>query len=294
MNDCLLCEESLSMLYSGISSSYDRAHKYSIGLCTKCQLHQTVPRPTSRVLSEIYSEVYAYDLHEAIHPEKSFRARKLANMFGIPDAGCVAIEIGCGEGILLKYLQSRGVIVFGCELDKKSVDKANLALGDKRVFNLTVENFLQEVRVKPEYIFISHTLEHFENPLRVMKSLHGICGPNTKVIIAVPNISNVKRWFFPRKWGYWQVPVHITHFSKQSLNYLLQKAGFQGNKWVYRNSDILTIGNFWFNLFNLGSGISRVNQPFISLLSLFSRIHSYTYFFGRNDLIVLCTPKKFD
>jgi 2-polyprenyl-3-methyl-5-hydroxy-6-metoxy-1,4-benzoquinol methylase len=291
MDDCLLCKGSLSLLYSGISSSYSRAHKYSIGVCTKCQLHQTLPRPTNKILNEIYSKVYAYELHEAIHPEKSFRAQKLANMFGIPDADSIAIEIGCGEGILLKHLQSRGVRVFGCELDKKSVDKANQVLGDNQVFNLTAENFLQEVKVKPDYIFISHTLEHFENPLRIMKSLHGICGPNTKVIIAVPNVLNVKRWFFPRKWGYWQVPIHITHFSKDSLNYLLREAGFQSSKWVYRNSDILTIGNFWLNFFNLGSGISKVNQPFISLLTHFSRMHSYTYLFGRNDLIVLCKPK---
>jgi SAM-dependent methyltransferase len=242
-------------------------------------------------LDEIYSKVYAYDLHEAIRPEKSFRARKLAQVFGVPKAGSVAIEIGCGEGVLLSYLQSNGIKVFGCEVDKTSVDRANQILGEVCVLNLKAERYLQEVKIRPDFIYISHTLEHFENPLDVMKALRGICGPNTKVIIAVPNVSNVKNWFFPQKWGYWQVPMHVTHFSKESLNYLLREAGFQDNKWVYRNSDILAVGNFWLNLFNLSIGNSRASRPFIYLLSLLSRVHSYTYYFGRNDLIILCTPR---
>jgi SAM-dependent methyltransferase len=291
MNDCLLCRGALTLVYSGISSSYDRINKYSIGHCDKCKLHQTIPRPTSIKLDEIYSKVYAYDLHEAIRPEKSFRARKLAQVFGVPKAGSVAIEIGCGEGVLLSYLQSNGIKVFGCEVDKTSVDRANQILGEVCVLNLKAERYLQEVKIRPDFIYISHTLEHFENPLDVMKALRGICGPNTKVIIAVPNVSNVKNWFFPQKWGYWQVPMHVTHFSKESLNYLLREAGFQDNKWVYRNSDILAVGNFWLNLFNLSIGNSRASRPFIYLLSLLSRVHSYTYYFGRNDLIILCTPR---
>ncbi len=291
MKDCLLCAGTLSTVYSGISSSYDRDNKYSIGQCDRCELQQTLPRPTRITLNEIYSKVYAYDLHEAIYPEKRVRARKLANIFGIPKSDSVVIEIGCGEGVLLNYLQSKGIQVFGCELDIKSADKANQVLGDNRISNLDAEVFLQEFALKPDFVFISHTLEHFEDPLRVMKALRKICTPQTRVIIAVPNVSNVKKWFFPRKWGYWQVPIHVTHFSKQSLARFLQEAGFQADHWAYRNSDILTVGNFWLNVLNLGSGVSRSNLPFISLLSILSRIHSYTYNYGKNDLIVLCTPR---
>ena len=286
-----MCAGTLSTVHSGISSSYDRDNKYSIGQCDRCELQQTLPRPTRAKLNEIYSKVYAYDFHEAIYPEKRIRARKLANIFGVPKSGSVVIEIGCGEGVLLKYLQSIGNQVFGCELDKKSADKANQVLGNKRVSNLSAEDFLQKFTLKPDFVFISHTLEHFEDPLKAMKDLHEICSPQTKIVIAVPNVSNVKKWFFPRKWGYWQVPVHVTHFSKQSLTRLLDEAGFQSDQWAYRNSDILTIGSFWLNMLNLGSGVSKSNFPFITLLSLLSRIHAYTYNYGKNDLIILCTPK---
>lgn len=291
MNECLLCGGFLTVIYSGISSSYDRNNRYSIGQCEKCRLCQTFPRVTRMNLDSIYSEVYAYDLHEAIRPEKSFRAARLVNLFGIPQADSIALEIGCGEGILLKYLQSRGIQIFGCELDKSSTEKANRSLGDKRVENLQVEVYLQEVKIKPDYVYISHTLEHLENPLKVMQILHSLCRPNTKIIIAVPNISNVRWWFFPRKWGYWQVPLHVTHFSRESLNQLLRDAGFESNRWAYRNSDLLTLGNFFLNLFNRDSEFSRKGKTFTFFIAILSRIHCLSYYFGKNDLIVLCTPK---
>ena len=252
-----------------------------------------MPRPTRSDLMEIYSKSYAYDLHQAVYPEKSFRARRLVNMFGHPSAGSVALEIGCGEGILLRYLKTIGVTVFGCELDKSSCEKANRSLGDERVSNLSAEKYLQKAKILPDYIYLSHTLEHFENPLIILKDLFRLCQRDTQVIIAVPNISNVKRWFFPRKWGYWQVPLHVMHFSMISLKRLLEDAGFVTEKWAYRNSDFLTFGSFILNLFNIDSGVSRKSKFFTPLITILSRIHTLTYFFGKNDLIVMCKPKQY-
>lgn len=292
-NECLFCREPLITIYSGISSSYSRSSKSAIGECPKCTLCQTMPRPTSSDLSEIYSMSYAYDLHEAVYPEKSFRARKLVNMFGQPSAGSTALEIGCGEGILLYYLQTIGVTVFGCEIDKSSCEKANQSLGDERVSNLSAEKYLQNATILPNFVYLSHTLEHFENPLVILQDLVRLCYRDTQVIIAVPNISNVKRWFFPRKWGYWQVPLHITHFSKISLDRLLEDAGFVSEKWAYRNSDFLTFGSFILNLFNIDSRVSRKSKVLTSLITTLSRVHALTYFFGKNDLIVMCKPRQY-
>lgn len=289
MQKCLLCGAvDFKVEWKNLTSSYDRLNQHSILRCLECGLHQTSPVPTSGQLERIYSEEYAYWLHEITGFEKRFRAQRLLREFGIPNIGEIALEIGCGEGILLQELRKLGVKVFGCDLDKRSAILANFKLKQESVQHASADTFIDGFTAKADFIYLSHSLEHFLDPVKFLESLRTVCHRETRLIIVVPNIDNVKVWLFPRSWGYWQVPVHITHFSKVTLTKVLLKSGWKTERFAYSNSDFLTLGSFILNLFSAKPKSSLRNPQFKLLVRLASALHTLTYRLGNRDLLVIC------
>lgn len=80
----------------------------------------------------------------------------------------------------------------------------------------------ESLDVKFDLILMRHVLEHFMNPLQVLKKISNSLSKNGILYIAVPNAMKAKK---PLLDSWFRIP-HTYYFNQQSLNNILSKAGF--------------------------------------------------------------------
>jgi ubiquinone/menaquinone biosynthesis C-methylase UbiE len=289
---CPVCltERAFKVEIFNLRSVYSLESTYDISSCVDCDTWITVPQLSDTQLSLHYKSIYAFDVHHWVRFEKFLRAKSLIAISKIFSEDSKVIELGTGSGVLAKQLAQKCKLVDGCELDAVSVNQSNLQKGLK-ISNLSAEIFLKGTDDKKyDVAVLSHVLEHFTNPVDVLSHVHRVLEDSGKILIVVPNRDSAPK-FLKRYWGYWQVPIHITHFNLQSLEALLQQCGFSIETVKFRNSDFMAVGSFLSNILNR----SKTSKSFgkfgylKGLVTIFSVAYFLTYRFGSNDLIVVAT-----
>jgi len=145
-----------------------------------------------------------------------------------------ALEVGCGAGATLEWLQSSGFCTntIGVEYDplaaveaKNRVDK--VYCGD--IGSITLD-------IQPESVDLLlclDVLEHLPDPWAVMKSLYRLVRPGGSVVVSVPNVRYWKvsaALLFNDKWQYTDAGVldrtHLRFFVKQTAIEMIEQSGF--------------------------------------------------------------------
>lgn len=134
------------------------------------------------------------------------------------------LEVGCGNGEMLKKMQQLGWIVEGIDFDSAAVDNArkkglNIRLGGLIEQNLPENSF--------DAIVMKHVIEHVPNPTAVLAECLRILKPNGKLIIQTPNINGIGHWLFKNNWRGLEPPRHLHIFNKKSISNIATQAGFK-------------------------------------------------------------------
>jgi hypothetical protein len=290
---CIACETNLDLnsmiTHSGVSSVYSRSssHAYYDLVTCKCGLLQTLPRVTGGDLMEIYEKSYAYDFHELVSKEKSNRAKGLSGIVSAQNEMNKVFEFGCAQGELLEAFRELGWQVSGCEIGEKS-QKICREKG-LSVSLATAELALESLDQDTSLFVLSHVLEHLEDPKNFLIKLADKANLDSRLLIVVPNISTVHGTRFAKYWGYWQVPVHITHFDKETLSDLSNSCGWQVEVIKYRSRDFMGFALTFANILGYTSRNSQLGFA-AYLVKICSRIWSIGYRFGRSDLVFVLKP----
>ena len=228
--------------------------------CRGCGLKRLWPRPGPDIIQRYYAADYeAYlgrqrsRLKQALWdlwrdgasktPQRSKALRLLNPLFQIAgdylfdinvsldrEVPPRILDIGCGFGDLLIYWQSRGADVLGIDFEARAV-----AMAKKNNVTVIHGNVL-DVNIMPgsfDVAVLNHSLEHFQNPLSVLKKCLGVLKPHGELHLAVPNIAGVFFDILGRHWEGLSFPVHFWFFEPDTIIALLRKAGFHTfNLWT--------------------------------------------------------------
>lgn len=85
-----------------------------------------------------------------------------------------------------------------------------------------------------DLIMAMHVIEHDDDPIRVLRRLKALGSDDCTFVFEVPNIDCVWAPVFGEAWDAWYLPFHRIHFSRKSLNGILNRAGFD----VVREIDV--------------------------------------------------------
>ena len=97
----------------------------------------------------------------------TWRHRVAASM--IP-AGSSILDIGCGDGILIRILQEKGCRCLGIELDQ-----GKLTEGEKKGLPVVIMDLDSETPAGQfDYVCALEVLEHLHDPVRVLKALREV------------------------------------------------------------------------------------------------------------------------
>lgn len=221
---CIVCGGELVPAVPRPRSSYAATGAYRIDACTGCGAGATLPRPTPDELARCYEASYGYSAHDLIEAEKRRRAAALLEWSGVRTGRI--LDVGCMFGFLLDEAKRAGLEPYGVELSPGPARAA--AERGHDVFTGTIEAF---AAARPELrfdaIFAQHVLEHVPEPAAFLATARGMLAPGGRIVIAVPNFEARLRRALPSGWGWYQVPVHLHHFSPRALRKLVGDAGLE-------------------------------------------------------------------
>ena len=295
---CPLCQNNSKVQYSKVTNIYDD-HKYDIYSCISCEIGFTKKDDSLATHEKIYKYNYDYDLNNIVKNERLWRisknyskVKKLIKL----DNNSNILDIGCMYGFFLNFLYKKYKCkVHGLEIESFDLNKKKLF--DFKIYN---EDFFlfsskEENHNKFDLIILNHTLEHFQNPIKVIEKIRLILKKDGLCFVTVPNFkSNLSR-ISKRYWGWLQPAVHFFHFTPKGLRKIIEKMNFEVNFYSSQGGDSIFLLLTIYNFINDISGFTKrlykrsiFEKILIKLSSIFFR---YIYFLG-NDEIMLLIKKK--
>ena len=226
---CVICDRNNS----------DKIHEFkylnsklNLVLCKSCGLGYLNPRWTKEqyliYYKERYDETYRPDLKvekRKQHPKKinivleRFKTHNISftNAKKILDIGS-----GAGENLMAFKQEYSQLECYGIEpslASQKLLKQQNINI----IADDVDSDWEKTHRGKFDIIIMRHVLEHFLNPLEVLKKVNGVLNKNGILYIAVPNNLVEKR-----NEGWLRV-AHTYYFNKFTLTLILNKASLKIN-----------------------------------------------------------------
>ncbi|MBI1819806.1 MAG: class I SAM-dependent methyltransferase [Nitrospirae bacterium] len=138
------------------------------------------------------------------------------------------LDIGCGNGSILKGLQKDGWKVYGVEMNSRAAQYA------KESLNLDgIPENLFEAKYPDSFfdvILFNHSLEHMYSPREILKESARILKADGLLVISLPNAGSLEARLFKSYWFPWELPRHLYHFSPETLERVLKMNGLSMTK----------------------------------------------------------------
>lgn len=295
---------------------------FSVYRCTNCGLGETRPKlspaelgehypqsyspynkplPRSRVKSGILGQIqhfYAHALYKTVQ-NPSLANKIISGILGLwplpkwigvslpyADKPGKVLDIGCAQGHFLREAYLEGWKCYGLEMTEGLAD-ALVQEGIADIRYGRFEDVTYEPSLKFDAITMWHVLEHFEDPVPVMKRCHELLADDGFIAIGIPMHSPLEVRVFG-KYFLWELPRHQSHFTPAAIERLFNDTGFEITIFSYEASV-----NNWIHSMNnrrreKGLPLYNLNDKFIqralkplALFLKFSRLAGRVNIYGR-------------
>ena len=128
------------------------------------------------------------------------------------------LDVGFGIPNVMKFYEDRGWIVTGIDINSEYSEMNN-------VIN---ENFEIKEKFDDQYnlIWMSHVLEHFNDPVEVLKKAYDLLPEDGVLYIATPDIDFINKTGVSA-YPHWKPKEHYIMWSERALKRELEKIGFK-------------------------------------------------------------------
>lgn len=135
--------------------------------------------------------------------------------------GKKVIDVGCGDGHVVKILADAGVSAVGIEPSKKAK-----AIGESQCLRI-IEGYVTResgIEGSPYDAFVSiHSLEHAPDPNDFLQGVRAALAPRGAGLVEVPSVEQA----IERSRFYDFLADHLSYFSAETLRFALEKNGFE-------------------------------------------------------------------
>ena len=157
----------------------------------------------------------------------------LSKIAGKIAANSLVLDVGCGSGMLGRYLGINShCVVDGADFDKEAIDLAAPFYRKAVVVNLEHESLL--TTFSPgiyDFIVVADVIEHLINPAQLLQDLKLLIKPWGTILFSVPNITHIAAGLelLLGKFSYSSNGLldstHVHFYSKEGLSEQLIKSG---------------------------------------------------------------------
>jgi SAM-dependent methyltransferase len=232
--DCLVCgSKSHKAIYKNLVDVEDGVPgAYTISRCKNCGFVFLSVRPTIKSLAQCYPHDYharvenwSGKISRFLYTLKYyFEYRRLNEIVGhVPQS---MLDIGCGSGGLLLELRRRwGRSCHLAGLDQAASTTTDLPKAGVDLYVCDIGKFHSSK--KYEIVTMNEVVEHVYNPVKTLKTVRILLKKGGLLIGEVPHFKSPWLKVFPRHWGGFQIPRHMTFFDDATITKVLQTAGFR-------------------------------------------------------------------
>lgn len=197
------------------------------------------PLPSQQDLHNFYNQYWqtpnrphtsSYTRAELMYLESKFNV--LLSL--VPIKNYEALDIGCGEGHLLKKLTQDKIKATGIDFNDFGISKFNPSVLSKfkkgDIMQLIHQLILKGKKF--DVVFLNHVIEHVLDPRKLLQSIYQIINENGYLVASVPNdmsqlqISLKQKKFYKKNY-FVRLPDHLHYFTAVSLKSLLDKSQFE-------------------------------------------------------------------
>lgn len=292
LNQCPLCKSKKFVKKLVCIDHSKSKESFNIVSCETCDFTITNPRPLDDNLSNYYkSKTYIshtnsrqglfnwlYQIVRKYTITSKVRFIKKINKKG------VHLDIGSGTGEFLYACQKAGLKTYGIEPAKTARQQAikNYQLKISENPDLT-----QYSSCKFDSITMWHVLEHIPEINKTIKEAKRILKKEGRIIIAVPNYNSWDAKYYKESWAAWDVPIHLWHFSKATIEKIFKNHGL-----VLKKTKPMIFDSFYVSI--LSEEFSSGKKNFVKglIIGLISNAYALIRKTGHSSMIYVFEKKS--
>lgn len=201
--------------------------------CGSCRLQFAEAYPDYQTAAET---IYSGDYFQGSLARKTERQRHFTGLVEQLEARLGRtgrlLDVGSGEGVLLKIAADRGWQVQGTEIAAVMIDHV------RKHFGFTIhEGMLEDIPLPAsqfDAVVLNHVLEHVKNPRSTLQKIGELLTPDGLVRIEVPNLAGLssrlknlqsRLRLKSNPWKHYSTGHHFWFFTPATLRYTVLKAG---------------------------------------------------------------------
>jgi 2-polyprenyl-3-methyl-5-hydroxy-6-metoxy-1,4-benzoquinol methylase len=241
LTNCPICNtSSIASFIQTKAQMHSSKELFNFDQCADCQLVFLNPRVPLQELKNYYTSHYlpyrgseAWGKFEKL-VEGSQQKLDLKRVKQVKDAHSIVsesliLDVGCGKPSFLKACQLK----LNCKT--MGIDFSDEGWKEQTTQFDGLDLRVAEIKdlpsnLQPDVITMWHYLEHDYKPLENLIYLHSIAKPTTTLIIEIPNFDSSSRKKYDENWAGWHTPRHLSLFSPNNIELLLNKSGWKVSK----------------------------------------------------------------
>jgi len=232
LDNCPVCSGSNLLKKLDCIDHSTTKEKFTIVSCETCEFTFTNPRPKDNSLGRYYkSDMYISHTNNTkglfnwmYHTVRKYAIGTKLNLLKRTSKNKNHLDIGCGTGEFLNACKNAGYNTKGIEPSelarKQAIKNFNLSVSENTNLDQFEENQFNSISMW-------HVLEHVPSINKTIEEFNRILSEKGKVIIAVPNHKSWDANYYKEFWAGWDVPIHLWHFSKLSIEKLFLNHNFK-------------------------------------------------------------------
>ena len=187
------------------------------------------------------NDIYHKEYLETYSDEKKAQARMIhagkiyAPIIEETTYGRMMLDVGFGMPYNLMFFEERGWLVWGIEVNDAISPGKNIYKGDFLTYDFSPH--INKERLKSivgekavikrtfDLIWMSHVLEHFNDPMAVLKKAYDLLSPTGVLYISTPDIDFINKTGVTG-WLHFKKQEHYTLWTERALVRELKRIGF--------------------------------------------------------------------
>lgn len=205
---------------------------FHIGECVSCAFRFTIDPPLEKDCGHYYqSEDYVSHsdtskglINKLYHLVRQWMLSKKSKLIDSFGGDKTILDIGSGTGYFLQFMQKKGYLVKGVEVDDKARSYSIEKFGLDVISPTGLKNYVGDETF--DVITLWHVLEHLYEPDQYWKIFDRRLKDNGFLVIALPNYKSLDGHYYQQFWAAYDVPRHLWHFNVHSLQKMAERNGF--------------------------------------------------------------------